>query len=494
MNTRDLTLIEIRDRIAAGDVTSVRTVTESLEQIEAFNPSLNAFTQVFRKEALARAAEIDARIAAEGADAVGPLAGVPVAIKDNMCTTLGRTTCGSRFLENYESPFDATVVTRLLDAGAVIVGKTNLDEFAMGSSTEHSAFGSTGNPWDAGYTPGGSSGGSAAAVAGRMVPLALGSDTGGSIRQPAALCGVIGYKPTYGLVSRYGLVAFASSLDQIGPFTRTVEDAALASGVLFGSDPLDSTSASSAPPDMTNISGGTLAGVKLGVPKQVRELLADPDVSAAFDATIAAATSAGAEIVEVDIPSLEYGIAAYYIVAPAEASSNLARFDGVRYGRRAEQREGDDLITLYSRCRAEGFGPEVQRRIMLGTHVLSSGYYDAYYNTALKARRVIKNDFDRVFETVDAVLTPATPEPAFRLGAKDDDPLALYLQDVFTVSANLTGFPAIAIPAATCERERTTLPIGMQLMGPAFADARLLSLARSLEDTLAFDAQPAMGG
>jgi len=487
VSTADLTITELRDRIQAGGATSEGAVSDALERIDSLNPDLNAFTQVFRDEALARAREIDAR----GAAAAGPLGGVPVAIKDNLCTTLGRTTCGSRFLEHYESPFNATCVQRLLDAGAVIVGKTNLDEFAMGSSTEHSAFGTTGNPWDRARTPGGSSGGSAAAVAGRMVPLALGSDTGGSIRQPAALCGVVGYKPTYGLVSRYGLVAFASSLDQVGPITRSVDDAALASSVMFGNDPRDATSVRTAPPELAPLETRTLAGAKLGVPKQVRELLNDADVSAAFDAALATVTDAGAEIVEVDIPSIEYGIAAYYIVAPAEASSNLARFDGVRYGRRAEQREGDDLVALYSRSRSEGFGHEVQRRIMLGTHVLSSGYYDAYYNTALKVRRVITNDFERVFASVDAVLTPSTPEPAFRLGEKTDDPLALYLQDIFTVSANLTGAPAVSIPSSVCERENTTLPIGMQLMGPAFGDAPLLGLARALEGAFAFTAQPA---
>lgn len=487
MSTADLTITELRARITSGDTSSERAVSDALERIDAIDGDLNAFTQVFHDEALQRAREIDA------GGASGPLVGVPVAIKDNLCTTLGRTTCASKFLEEYESPFDATCVRRLLDAGAVIVGKTNLDEFAMGSSTEHSAFGPTGNPWDRARTPGGSSGGSAAAVAARMVPLALGSDTGGSIRQPAALCGVVGYKPTYGLVSRYGLVAFASSLDQVGPITRSVADAALASEVMFGNDPHDATSVRSPAPDLSSIADGTLSGAKFGVPRQVRELLEDADVSAAFDAALGTVSDAGAEIIEVDIPSIEYGIAAYYIVAPAEASSNLARFDGVRYGRRAEQHEGDDLVALYSRSRSEGFGHEVQRRIMLGTHVLSSGHYDAYYNTALKARRVITNDFTRVYESVDAVLTPATPEPAFRLGAKTDDPLALYLQDIFTVSANLTGFPAIAVPSATCERESTTLPIGMQLIGPAFGDAELLGLASALERALAFTALAPVG-
>jgi len=490
VNPCDLTLTELAGAIARRDCSAADATAASLARIAQSNPDLNAYTQVFEDQARARAGEIDRRLAAEGPEAVGPLAGVPVAIKDNICTTLGRTTCCSKILESYESPFNATVVERLLAAGAVIVGKTNLDEFAMGSSTEHSAFGATGNPWDPARTPGGSSGGSAAAVAARTVPLALGSDTGGSIRQPAALCGVTGYKPTYGLVSRYGLVAFASSLDQIGPITRTAEDAALAASVLCARDPRDSTSASREITDFLTASA-ELRGARLGVPAQVRELLADQDVARAYDETIALTKSAGAEIIDIDLPALEYGIAAYYIVAPAEASSNLARYDGVRYGRRAEPVQGEDIAALYSRSRAEGFGREVQRRVMLGTHVLSSGYYDAYYHTALKARRVIKDDFDRAFQKVDAVLTPATPEPAFPLGAKAGDPLALYLQDTFTVSANLTGGPAVAVPATTAERENKTLPIGMQLAGPAFGDAGLLALARALETELAFTAQPA---
>ena len=491
MTLCDLSAIELRDRIAAGQATAAEAVAESLARINTHNAALGAFTQVFHDEASTRAAEIDARIAAEGAAAVGPLAGVPVAIKDNICTTLGRTTCGSKMLEHYTSPFNATVVERLLDAGAVIVGKTNLDEFAMGSSTEHSAFGPTGNPWDPARTPGGSSGGSAAAVAARMVPLALGSDTGGSIRQPAGLTGVVGYKPTYGAVSRYGLVAFASSLDQIGPLARTVEDAALAVSVMSGNDPRDSTSAHR-PAVPAAVAERSLQGVKLGVPTQVGELLEDADVRASFDAALHAARSAGAEIVDIELPSLAYGIAAYYIVVPAEASSNLARYDGVRYGHRAEAREGEDLVDLYSRSRAEGFGTEVQRRIMLGTHVLSSGYYDAYYNTALKVRRLIKQELDAAFADVDAVFMPATPEPAFPIGEKESDPLALYLQDVFTVTANLAGVPGIVVPGSVCDRGGVTLPLGVQLVGPAFGDEALLGLAAALERTLSFTERPAL--
>jgi aspartyl-tRNA(Asn)/glutamyl-tRNA(Gln) amidotransferase subunit A len=489
----DLSLTDLAARIASGEVSSSDAVAASLSRIEAID-DLNAFTQVFGAEAAEAARAIDDRIASEGASAVGPLAGVPVAIKDNICTTLGRTTCGSRMLRRYVSPFDATCVERLLAAGAVIVGKTNLDEFAMGSSNEHSAFGPAGNPWAADRSPGGSSGGSAAAVGAGAVPLALGSDTGGSIRQPAALCGAVGYKPTYGLVSRFGLVAFASSLDQIGPITRTVADAALAARVIIGPDDRDSTCVSRPAPDLTLPGSNSLSGVRFGVPTQLLEMLEDADVAAAFDRARAIATEHGAEIVDVDLPSLEYGIAAYYIIAPAEASSNLARYDGVRYGHRAEAIEGESLEDLYSRTRAEGFGPEVQRRIMLGTHALSSGYYDAYYLTALKARRRIKDDFDRALETCDAVLTPATPEPPFRLGAKTDDPLALYLQDIFTVSANLSGGPGVAIPAGTCQRENTTLPIGIQLLGRAFDDANLLRHAAAMEAALDFTARPPLAG
>ena len=491
MNPCDLTLTELARRIAAGDLTASDAVSASLSRIDAVNPTINAYTQVFHREAADAARAIDDRIASEGAAQVGPLAGVPVAIKDNMCTTLGRTTCSSKMLEGYVSPFDATAVKRLTDAGAIIVGKTNLDEFAMGSSTERSAFGATGNPWAPDRTPGGSSGGSAAAVAARTVPLALGSDTGGSIRQPAALCGVVGYKPTYGLVSRYGLVAFASSLDQIGPITRTVADAALSASILCGRDENDSTSASRPVPDFSMASEEAIAGTRYGLPAQIRELLQDESVSSALDRTLELITRLGGEVVDVDLPSLEFGIAAYYIIAPAEASSNLARYDGVRYGHRAEPREGESLEDLYSRTRAEGFGPEVQRRIMLGTHALSSGYYDAYYNTALKARRRIKEDFDRALQSCDVILTPATPEPPFKLGAKTDDPLSLYLQDIFTVSANLSGGPGVAIPAQLCERESVRLPIGMQLLGRAFGDADLLRRAAALEAALAFDARPA---
>jgi len=481
-----LSLLDLRDAIARREVSSESATRAALDRIASTNPRLNAFTQVFADHALARARDIDARIRASSAAQVGPLAGVPVALKDNICLDHGRTTCCSRILENYESPYTATAARRLLDAGAVVLGKTNLDEFAMGSSTEHSCFGPTRNPWDTDRAPGGSSGGSAAAVAARVTPLALGSDTGGSIRQPAALCGVVGVKPTYGRVSRYGLVAFASSLDQIGPFTRTVPDAALALNVLCGFDEFDSTSARADQPDFLASLDSPIRGLRLGVPRQARSDRNHRAVADSFDAAIARYRRLGAEIIDVDLPSLEYGIAAYYIVAPAEASSNLARYDGVRYGRRAEIRPDEDLVTLYSRSRAEGFGAEVQRRIMLGTYALSSGYYDAYYNTALKARRVIKRDFDNAFDAkagpgAHAILMPSTPAPAFRIGEKTSDPLAMYLEDFYTVTANLAGVPAMSIPAGFAEVNGKRLPLGVQIFCPAFAEHHMLRIARMHE-------------
>ena len=390
-------------------------------------------------------------------------------------------------LENYESPFTGTAAKRIVDAGGVVIGKTNLDEFAMGSSCEHSAFGLTRNPWDRSRVPGGSSGGSAAAVASRMVPLALGSDTGGSIRQPAALCGVVGCKPTYGRVSRWGLVAFASSLDQIGPFATDVRSAALAMNAICGFDPLDSTSADVDTPDFLEEIETPIEGLRIGVPSQARSEQNHPDVTKSFEAAIEQYKALGATIVDIELPHLDYGIAAYYIVAPAEASSNLARYDGVRYGHRAEINDDEDLVALFSKTRAEGFGAEVQRRIMLGTFALSSGYYDAYYNTALKTRRKIKQDFDNAFSDadggpgVDVVMTPSSPEPAFKHGAKTDDLLAMYLADIYTVTANLAGIGGISIPGGFAEEDGVSLPVGVQLFCPAFGETTLLRAARMYE-------------
>lgn len=462
-------------RASAGDV-----VRGALERLDAANPRLNAFLQVFADEALEQAGAIDEKIARS--EDPGPLAGVPVALKDNICLAWGRTTCASRILEDYASPFTATAAQRLLDAGAVIVGKTNMDEFAMGSSGENSAFGPTRNPWDESRVPGGSSAGSAAAVAGGIVPLALGSDTGGSIRQPAGYCGLVGLKPTYGRVSRYGLVAYASSLDQIGPLARTVGDAAAALTVLCGPDPRDSTSGARGPEDFGAALEEPVEGLVLGVPKQAVSAANHAGVAGALDRAIKIFTDAGARIIDVDLPHADHGIAAYYIVATAEASSNLARFDGIRYGFRAEPREGEDLMDLYCRTRAEGFGAEVQRRIMLGTHVLSSGYYDAYYLKALKVRRRIKQDFDAAFsDGCHALLLPSSTGPAFRLGEKTADPLAMYLEDVYTVGVNLAGLPGVTIPGGFTQGPGPALPVGLQLVGAPWDEARLLRIARMHE-------------
>ncbi len=471
--------------VRAGERSARSATDAALERIARLNPALNALTQVFSAEARAAADAIDAK-RASGLP-LGPLAGVPVALKDNICLDFGLTTCASRILEQYRSPFTATAARRLIAADAVIVGKANMDEFAMGSSTEHSIFGPTRNPHDPARVPGGSSGGAASAVASGMVPLALGSDTGGSVRQPAAMCGVVGLKPTYGRVSRFGLVAYASSLDQIGPLARTVDDAALALSVIAGHDEHDQTSIRAGPTDFTAQLAHPLAGLKIGLPREARSPANSPGVNAALEAAAAALRGAGAHVVEVALPHTDVGIAAYYLIATAEASSNLARFDGVRYGRRAEPRPGEGLLELYERSRAEGFGPEVRRRILLGTHALSSGYYDAYYGSALKVRRLIKNDFDAIWSAgCSAVLMPATPGPAFAIGSKSADPLALYLEDVYTVGINLAGLPAVAIPAGSerADPAGLPLPMGVQLVGPATEDARLLGIAAGLARVL----------
>lgn len=509
MSLHALTLLELREQIRAGKVSAEEATRGALARISALDGKVGAFLQVFEERAVERARGIDR--ARGGGEHMGALAGLPIAVKDNICTDFGRTTCASRILEKYESPYSATVVRRLERAGAVIVGKTNLDEFAMGSSCENSALGKTVNPWDLTRAAGGSSGGSSAAVAARMVGLALGSDTGGSIRQPAGLTGIVGLKPTYGRVSRYGLVAFASSLDQIGPLTRSVGDAALALEVMAGSDALDSTSADEARQGSTTFTEGLdrpVEGLRLGVPREAWSEQNHPAVNAALRGAIEVYKGLGATIVEIDLPNLKHGIAAYYIIAPAEASSNLARFDGVRYGRRAKLDAGEELFDLYAKSRAEGFGPEVQRRIMLGTYALSSGYYDAYYLTALKARRVIKGDFDGAFASkradgsagpgVHAVLLPATPGPAFKIGEKANDPLALYLEDVYTVTANLAGLPGITIPGGFAEGAGTNgeaLPVGVQLIGPAFDEARMLRIARMHEGATTWHTKaPGMAG
>jgi aspartyl-tRNA(Asn)/glutamyl-tRNA(Gln) amidotransferase subunit A len=468
------TLLAARDAIRARQVSSVDLTRRTLERIERLDPELGAFISVFADRALEQARAVD-----EGRR-TGPLAGVPVAIKDNLCTTFGRTTCASRMLEDFRAPYDATVVRKLEEAGAVIVGKTNLDEFAMGSSTENSALRTTRNPWDLTRVPGGSSGGSAAALAAGMCYAALGSDTGGSVRQPAAMCGVVGLKPTYGRVSRYGLVAFASSLDQVGPFGRTVADAALLLNVIAGHDSRDSTSVQDAVPDDLKDIDRPVERLRIGIAKEYNLTEGvDPQVKAAVDAAMKQFQSMGAELVDVSLPHTEYGIAAYYVIAPSEASSNLARYDGVHFGHRTKE-PVRDIVELFSRSRAEGFGDEVQRRIMVGTYALSSGYYDAYYVRALKVRRLIRQDFDRAFEKCDVILCPTSPVPAFRIGEKADDPLAMYLTDVFTVTANIAAIPGISLPCGFTTGDKP-LPIGLQLLGPAFGEERLLRVARMYE-------------
>jgi aspartyl-tRNA(Asn)/glutamyl-tRNA(Gln) amidotransferase subunit A len=448
---------------------------------------------VIAERALDRARALDA-----AGKSTGPLHGVPIAIKDNMCTTGVPTTASSKILAGFVPPYSATVVERLEQAGAIIVGKTNLDEFAMGSSTENSALGPSKNPWDVTRTPGGSSGGSAVAVASRMVPLALGSDTGGSIRQPAGLCGITGLKPTYGRVSRYGLLAFASSLDQIGPFTLTADDAALVFGVMGGFDAHDSTSSAEPMPDLTAALNGDVKGLRIGVPRAFLGEGVDAPILGAYDAALATLSARGATLVDIELPHAGYGIPVYYLICTAEASSNLARYDGVRYGHRTKLEKEDGLLQMYERTRDEGFGPEVKRRIMLGTYVLSAGYYDAYYLKAQQVRTLLRQDYDRAFERVDMIATPTTPTPAFKLGEKTSDPVQMYLNDIFTVSANLTGLPSISIPCGFAgSRELgagSRLPIGLQLTGRAFDEATILRAADAYQRDTSFHLeQPPIG-
>jgi aspartyl-tRNA(Asn)/glutamyl-tRNA(Gln) amidotransferase subunit A len=472
----DMTVAALAERLAAGDVRATDVAAAHLARIQALDPSLHAFQTILHDRTMAQAEALDRQRELKGP--VGPLHGVPLALKDNLSTHGVPTTASSRILESYVPPYDATVVARLGAAGAVVVGKTNLDEFAMGSSTENSAFGPSRNPWDPTRTPGGSSGGSAAAVAARMVPAALGSDTGGSIRQPAALCGVVGLKPTYGRVSRYGLLAFASSLDQIGPVTRTVADAAIVLDAIAGDDPRDATSSRQPVPDYRAALTGELAGIRVGVPRRVLAEGIDSDVGAAFDSALDTLAQGGAAIVDVELPHAQHAIPIYYLIATAEASSNLARYDGVRYGYRAPLGKDDTLQAMYDRTRDTGFGAEVKRRIMLGTYVLSAGYYDAYYLKAQQVRTLLRRDYEAAFERVDVVAMPTTPTPAFRLGEKTADPLQMYLADVFTVSANLAGLPAISLP---CGFSGNRLPIGLQLTGRAFDEATLLRVADGYE-------------
>jgi aspartyl-tRNA(Asn)/glutamyl-tRNA(Gln) amidotransferase subunit A len=467
-----LTAHELVDVYRRGDATPGEVTRAHLDRIEALDERVGAYLTVARDEALQAASASEARY--RTGTPRSALDGVPVALKDVLCTRGVRTTCASRILERFVPPYDATAVARLRAAGAVLLGKTNMDEFAMGSSTEHSAFRTTRNPWDLNRVPGGSSGGSAAAVAAGLATLGLGTDTGGSVRQPAAFCGVVGLKPTYGRVSRYGLVAFASSLDQIGPLARDVRDAATLLGVIGGHDPADSTAVAEPVPDYAAALAGGVRGLRLGVPREYFVPGMDPEIARLVRAAIDVLAGLGATIEEVSLPRTDYGLAVYYIVAPAEASSNLARYDGVKYGRRAP---GRDLIEMTARTRASGFGAEVKRRIMLGTYALSAGYYDAYYGRAQKVRTLVSRDFDAAFAKVDLLVAPTTPNVAFPHGEKAD-PLAMYLNDVFTVPTSLAGLPAVSVP---CGFDARGLPVGLQLIGRAFDEPRVLRAAHAYE-------------
>lgn len=483
MDLPALSVSELQARLRSRELSPVEALTALEARIAAIDPQIHGY--------LSRDFEGALRLA-ESADVSLPLGGVPVAIKDLINVRSQPCTCGSKILLPYRASYDATVITKLRAAGAIPFGRMNMDEFAMGSSTENSAFGATLNPWDTSRIPGGSSGGSAAAVAADTAFAALGSDTGGSIRQPAALCGCVGLKTTYGRVSRFGLVAFASSLDQIGPLTKTVRDAALLLNAIAGKDPLDSTCLDEPVPDYTAPLGREIRGVRLGLPREYFIEGIDPQVNAAVHAAIRHYQSLGAEIVEVSLPHTEHAVGVYYILATAEASANLARFDGVRYGHRT--RHAGSLLELYGRTRAEGFGPEVKRRIILGTYVLSSGYYDAYYLRAQKVRTLIRNDFTAAFAKVDAIICPTSPEVAFKLGERSDDPLRMYLADIFTIAANLAGICGVSLPCGFAEVDGKKLPIGLQLLAKPFAEGTLLQIAHAYEQSTAWHkARPPLG-
>ena len=473
MNLTELTIHQLHAKLIAKEVSSVELTQAFLARIAATDPQVNAFITVCAEQALAEAAAADGRIAAGQADL---LTGIPLALKDIFCTAGVRTTCASKILDNFIAPYDGTAVARLKERGAVILGKLNMDEFAMGSSNENSAFGAVKNPWNLECVPGGSSGGSAAAVAARLAAGSLGTDTGGSIRQPASHCGVVGLKPTYGRVSRYGVIAYASSLDQVGPIARDVEDCATLLQAVAGYDPADSTSVDTPVPDYRATLRAGVQGLRIGLPREYFIAGLDPEVKAAVDAAIAQYRALGAEIVEVSLPHTDYAVACYYLIATAEASSNLARYDGVRFGLRVE--EGKGLLDMYRKSRAAGFGAEVKRRIMLGTYALSSGYYDAYYLKAQKVRTLIRQDFLDAFARVDVILTPVAPTAAFRLGEKTADPLQMYLSDIFTIPANLAGTCALSLP---CGVSAAGLPIGLQLIGRPFGEATLLRSAYAFE-------------
>ena len=476
-----LTIAELSARVAQREV-SAREITQAcLDRIKAVDGQIHAFLTYDADDALAQADAVDKSVAGGVSLSNRPLLGIPVGIKDVLAVKNQPLSCGSKILGKFVSPYDATVIEKLRAAGAIVFGRLNMDEFAMGSSTENSAFGPTRNPWDTTRIPGGSSGGSAAAVAAGECVATLGSDTGGSIRQPAALCGCVGLKPTYGRVSRFGLVAFASSLDQIGPFTRDARDAAILLGILSGLDPRDSTSVPQPVPNYAGALSGDIKGLKLGLPREYMIGGLDPEVNRAVQAAVKQLQNLGAEIVEISLPHTDYAVATYYIIATAEASANLARFDGIRYGLRVD---ADDPISLYGRTRGAGFGSEVKRRIILGTYVLSSGYYDAYYLRAQKVRTLIRQDFLKAFEQVDAIVTPTTPTPAFKLGEKSGDPLQMYLSDIFTISCNLAGICGLSLPCGFSASPK--LPIGLQLLGKPFGEETILKLAHAYQQTTAW--------
>jgi aspartyl-tRNA(Asn)/glutamyl-tRNA(Gln) amidotransferase subunit A len=472
------TISELASKLARREISAREVMQSCLDQIIRVDGKIHAFISHNEKDALAQADAADKEISSGATHAQKPLLGIPIAIKDVLAVKNQPLNCGSKILGKFISPYDATVIEKLKAAGAIVFGRCNMDEFAMGSSTENSAFGVTRNPWDTTRIPGGSSGGSAAAVAADECIASLGTDTGGSIRQPAALCGVVGLKPTYGHVSRYGLVAFASSLDQIGPFTKDVRDSATMLGVLSGVDRRDSTSVPQSVPNYANALAGKIRGLKLGLPKEYMIGGLDAEVKAAVDTAVKQLEKLGAEIMEISLPHTDYAVATYYIIATAEASANLARFDGIRYGARVD---GNDLTELYSKTRGAGFGDEVKRRIILGTYVLSSGYYDAYYLRAQKVRTLIRNDFLQAFEKVDAIVTPTTPTAAFKVGEKSDDPLHMYLSDIFTISCNLAGICGISIPCGFTKNPK--LPIGLQLLGKPFGEETIIRIAHAYEQS-----------
>ena len=474
MSLYQLTAHELHEKLKAREITSADLTQSVFDRIDAVEGQIEGYITLTKETAFQQAEAAD--VGFQRGDEMPTLAGIPIAIKDVICTKGVLTTCGSKILGNFVPPYDATVTTKLLQQGSVVIGKANMDEFAMGSSTENSAYRITRNPWDLDTIPGGSSGGSAAVVAADEAICSLGSDTGGSIRQPAALCGVVGMKPTYGRVSRFGLVAFASSLDQIGPFTKDVTDCALMLNAICGHDPMDSTSVNLPTPDYTEFLTNNIEGIKIGVPKEYFIEGMDTEVEGIVHTAVEALEEYGASIEEISLPHTEYAIATYYIIAPAEASANLARYDGVRYGYRAE--DADELVEMYKKSRSRGFGDEVKRRIMLGTYALSSGYYDAYYLKGQKARTLIKSDFDRAFETVDVIVTPTSPTPAFKVGERTADPLQMYLSDVLTTPSSLAGLPGISVP---CGLSEDGLPIGLQMLAAPFEEGKVLNAAYTFE-------------